>query len=158
MTHEISEQLIAVLFMVVGMMVAPLLFIALDFWAGIRKAKARGERIRSDKMQRTVAKLSRYYNAILAMLVLDVVQIAGFVFLHAYNGWTLYTFPMATLVAVVFVAAIEIKSIVEPADTKESRELREVGELAKAIVEHRQDPKEMAQAIAEYLRSSNDNK
>ena len=158
MTHEISEQLIAVLFMVVGMMVAPLLFIALDFWAGIRKAKARGERIRSDKMQRTVAKLSRYYNAILAMLVLDVVQIAGFVFLHAYNGWTLYTFPMATLVAVVFVAAIEIKSIVEPADTKESRELREVSELAKAIVEHRQDPKEVAQAIAEYLRSSNDNR
>ncbi|MCQ2220006.1 MAG: phage holin family protein [Prevotella sp.] len=154
MTHAISEQLIVVLFMVVGMLITPLLFIALDFWAGIRKAKARKDKIRSDKMQRTIAKMSRYYNAILAMLVLDVVQIAGFVFLHVFNGWTLYTFPLFTLVSVIFVAAIEIKSILEPADAKESRELKEVSELAKAIVEHKQDPKEIAAAIASYLNSN----
>jgi hypothetical protein len=156
MEHAISEQLIVLLFMVVGMMITPLLFIGLDFWAGIRKAKTRGERIRSDKMQRTVQKMSRYYNGILAMLVLDTLQVAGFIFLHLFNGWTLYTFPLFTMVAVCFVAAIEIKSIVEPADAKESRELREVNELAKAIMEHRQEPKEVALAIAEYLRTSSE--
>lgn len=153
MSYTISEQLIVVLFLVVGLLVVPVLLIALDFWAGIRKAHTRGDRIRSDKMQRTIQKLSRYYNAILSMLVLDAVQIAGFVFLHIFNGWTLYTFPLFTLLAVLFVASIEIKSIWEPADVKESREMKEVSELAKAIVAHRSDPKELAEAIAEYLNA-----
>ena len=153
MSYTISEQLIVVLFLVVGLLVVPVLLIALDFWAGIRKAHTRGDRIRSDKMQRTIQKLSRYYNAILSMLVLDGVQIAGFVFLHIFNGWTLYTFPLFTLLAVLFVASIEIKSIWEPADAKESREMKEVSELAKAIVAHRSDPKELAEAIAEYLNA-----
>lgn len=149
--HSVQEQLIVVMFLVVGLMMTPLVFIALDFWAGVRKAKARGERLRSDKMQRTVSKISRYYNAVLGMLVLDVIQIAGFVFLHIFNGWTLWTFPLFTLLAVLFVAAIEIRSIIEPADVKESREMREVTELAKAIAAHRSDPKEVAEAIAHYL-------
>ena len=153
MSYTISEQLIVVLFLVVGLLVVPVLLIALDFWAGIRKAHTRGDRIRSDKMQRTIQKLSRYYNAILSMLVLDGVQIAGFVFLHICNEWTLYTFPLFTMLAVLFVACIEIKSIWEPADVKESREMKEVSELAKAIVAHRSDPKELAEAIAEYLNA-----
>ena len=153
MSYTISEQLIVLLFLVVGLLVVPVLLIALDFWAGIRKAHTRGDRIRSDKMQRTIQKLSRYYNAILSMLVLDGVQIAGFVFLHIFNGWTLYTFPLFTMLAVLFVACIEIKSIWEPADVKESREMKEVSELAKAIVAHRSDPKELAEDIAEYLNA-----
>jgi hypothetical protein len=51
----------------------------------------------------------------------------------------------------MFVAAIEIKSIIEPADAKERREMRDVAELAKAITAHKSDPKEIAEAIAEYL-------
>lgn len=156
MTHDLSEQFIVLLFMVVGLLLTPVIFIALDFWAGVRKAKARGDRIRSDKMQRTIQKMSRYYNAILAMMVLDAVQITGFTFLHIYSGWTLFTFPVATLLSVLFVAAIEIKSIIEPADAKESREMKEVSALAKAIVERRQDPKEIAEAIAEYLGKVNE--
>lgn len=149
--QQISEQLIWLLFGVVGMLFTPLVFIALDYWAGIRKAKKRGDRICSNKMKRTVDKVARYYNAILAMMVLDAIQIGAFIFLWRFNEWDCYTFPLFTLVAVLFVAAIEIKSIVEPADAKESREMREVTELAKAIAEHRSDPKEIAQAIAEYL-------
>lgn len=151
MTYGIEEQLIFLTFLVVGLMIVPVLLIGLDFWAGIRKAKLRGDRIRSDKMQRTIQKLSRYYNAILAMLVLDGVQIAGFVFLHIFNGWTLYTFPLFTLIAVMFTASIELKSIWEPANVKESREMKEVTELAKAIAEHRSNPEEIAEAVANYL-------
>lgn len=147
----IKEQLIVLLFFVVLLLFTPLVFIALDYWSGIRKARKRGEPIRSDKMKRTVDKISKYYNAILAMMVLDVIQIVGFVFLYLFNGWSCYTFPAFTLGAVFFVAAIEIKSIYEPADAKESREMKEVAQLAKAIAEHRSDPKEIAEAIAEYL-------
>lgn len=148
---ELREQLIALLFVVVGMLMTPLIFIALDYWAGIRKARKRGEPIMSDRMKRTVDKVSRYYNAILAMVVLDGIQITGFVFLHLYNGWAAYTFPLCTLAGVGFVACVEIKSIVEPADIKERREQKEVMELAKAIAAHKSDPKEIAEAIARYL-------
>lgn len=150
--QQISEQLTWLLFIVVGMLFTPLVFIALDFWAGIRKSKKRGLRINSDKMKRTVYKVSKYYNTILAMMVVDIIQMMAFIFLWKFNGWDLYTFPIFTLAAVIFVGAIEIKSIVEPADAKEEREFKEVTELAKAIAEHKSDPKEIAEAIAEYLK------
>ena len=148
---ELREQLIALLFIVLGMLVLPLIFIALDYWAGIRKARKRGDPIRSDKMKRTVDKVSRYYNGIFALMVLDIMQISGFVFLHVYNGWTAYTFPVFTFAAVGFVALVEIKSIYEPADAKERKDMKEVAELAKAIAEHRTDPEEIAAAVANYL-------
>ena len=150
--EQLSEQLIAPLLIVTGMLFTPLVFIALDFWAGIRKAHMRGIKIYSDKMKRTVDKISKYYSAILAMLVVDCIQMSAFVFLHLYYQWTPYTFPLFTLAAILFVAAIEIKSIYEPADAKEAREMREVTELAKAIAIHRNDPKEIAKAVAEYLK------
>ena len=156
--NRLSEQLIVLLFVTTGMLFTPLIFIALDYWSGIRKARKRNDPIRSDKMKRTVDKVARYYNAILAMVVLDIIQISAFVFLHVYNGWSAYTFPLFTLIAVLFVAAIEIKSIVEPADAKESREFKEVAELAKAIASHKNDPKEIAEAIASYLQSNETNK
>ena len=149
--NQLSEQLIVLLFVTTGMLFTPLIFIALDYWSGIRKARKRNDPIRSDKMKRTVDKVARYYNAVLAMLVLDAIQISAFVFLHIYNDWSAYTFPLFTFIAVMFVAAIEIKSIIEPADAKERREMRDVAELAKAITSHKSDPKEIAEAIAEYL-------
>lgn len=154
---ELREQLIFLLFLVLLMLVTPLVFIALDYWAGIRKAKKRGEKIASDKMKRTVDKVSRYYNGIFAMMVLDVIQISMFVFLHLYNGWGAWTVPVFTLIGVSFVAAVEIKSIYEPADVKESRERKDVIELAKAIAEHRSDPAEIAEAIAQYLQKRDNN-
>jgi hypothetical protein len=151
---ELREQLIVLLFVVLGMLVTPLIFIALDYWAGIRKARKRGEPIHSDKMKRTIDKVSRYYNGIFALMVLDIIQITAFVFLHIYNEWDAYTFPLFTLIGILFVAAVEIKSIYEPADVKESRELKEVTELAKAIAAHKSDPEEIAEAIAKYLNKN----
>lgn len=152
--NNLSEQLIVLLFVTTGMLFTPLIFIALDYWSGIRKARKRNDPIRSDKMKRTVDKVARYYNAILAMVVLDIIQISAFLFLHVYNGWSAYTFPLFTLIAVLFVAAIEIKSIIEPEDAKESREFKEVTELAKTIASHKNDPKEIAEAIASYLENN----
>jgi hypothetical protein len=155
--NNLSEQLIVLLFVTTGMLFTPLIFIALDYWSGIRKARKRNDPIRSDKMKRTVDKVARYYNAILAMVVLDIIQISAFLFLHVYNGWSAYTFPLFTFIAVLFVAAIEIKSIVEPADAKEGMEFKEVTELAKAIASHKNDPKEIAEAIASYLQNNETN-
>ena len=154
--QALSEQLIALLLIITGMLFTPLVFIALDYWAGIRKARKRGEAIRSDKMKRTIDKISRYYNAILAMMVVDAIQMSAFIFLYLYYGWTAYTIPVFTLAAILFVAALEIKSIYEPADVKERRENQDVIELAKAIAAHKSDPEEIAEAIAKYLNKETD--
>lgn len=147
------EQLTVLLVIVAGMMFTPLVFIALDFWAGIRKARKRGERIMSNKMKRTMDKVSRYYNAILAMLVVDLIQMSAFVFLYLFFGWKAYTFPVFTMVAVMFVAAVEIKSIYEPADAKENKQIRDAMQLAAEIAKHRADAAEIAEAIASYLQA-----
>lgn len=153
---ELQNQFVAILFIVAGLLFTPLIFIALDFWAGIRKAKKRGDMIRSDKMKRTMDKVSRYYNAILAMLVVDGIQMSAFVFMYLYLGWAnAYTFPVFTMLATLFVAAVEIKSIYEPADAKEKQELKDVQALAVAIASHKDDVKEIAEAIAEYLKNDN---
>ena len=153
---ELQNQFVAILFIVAGLLFTPLIFIALDFWAGIRKAKKRGDMIRSDKMKRTMDKVSRYYNAILAMLVVDLIQMSAFVFMYLYLGWAnAYTFPVFTMLATLFVAAVEIKSIYEPADAKEKQELKDVQALAVAIASHKDDVKEIAEAIAEYLKNDN---
>lgn len=154
--EQIHSQIIALIFIEAILLISPVVFISLDFWAGIRKAKHNNIPIRSDKMQRTIQKVSRYYNAILAMVALDIIQIAGFIFLHIYNNWTLYTFPIFTLLAIFFVAAIEVKSIMEPADKKEAKEMEAVLALAKEIAKHRQEPDELAKAIVDYINNQED--
>ena len=149
--EELTGQLVALLFVVAGMMFTPLIFIALDFWAGIRKAKKRGEPIRSNKMKRTMDKISKYYNSILAMLVLDCIQMAGFIYWHLYFGGTAYTLPVFTLAAVMFVAAVEIKSIYEPADAKEGAEMQAVTELAQQIIANKGDAAKLAEILGNYL-------
>ena len=108
-------------------------------------------------MKRTMDKVSRYYNAILAMLVVDGIQMSAFVFMYLYFGWAnAYTFPVFTMLATLFVAAVEIKSIYEPADAKEKQELKDVQALAVAIASHKDDVKEIAEAIAEYLKKNDE--
>lgn len=55
---ELREQLIALLFIVLGMLVTPLIFIALDYWAGIRKARKMGYFNRKERRSRTLGRLS----------------------------------------------------------------------------------------------------
>ena len=64
-------------------------------------------------------------------------------------------FPWLTLLGAIGIGAIEIKSIYEPADAKESKEMRQIAEFAQAVAIHKSDPQEIAKAVIAYL---NDNK
>ena len=149
--EELTGQLVALLFVLAGMLFTPLVFIALDLWAGIRKAKKRGEKIMSNKLKRTMDKISKYYNSILAMLVVDAIQMAGFIYWSMYFGGTAYTMPVFTLAAVLFVAAVEIRSIYEPADAKEGAEMQAVTELAQQLIAHKGDAAKLAEILGNYL-------
>lgn len=133
-------------------LVAPLFLIAFDLWAGIRKAKQRGEAITSQGWKRTVFKIGKYYNMLLALATLDVLQVASFWYLDVYDKWSMPLFPWLTMLGAFLVGIVEVKSILEPATSKEKREITDVANLAAAIASHRTDPQEMADAIASYLR------
>lgn len=150
-----TEQLIIILFITIGILVTPLVFISLDFWAGIRKAKLRGEPITSEGWRRTTYKISKYYNMLIPLLVIDAMQVLGFWYLNTYCGWNMILFPWLTFLGAIVIGCIEIKSIYEPADAKESKEMRQIAEFAHAVTVHKSDPQEIAKAVIAYL---NDNK
>jgi hypothetical protein len=145
------NQLIIVLFITLVILVTPLFFIGFDFWAGTRKAKLRRERITSDKWKRTTTKIARYYNMLLALMVLDAMQIMGFWYLNNFSGWSAPLFPFIVFAGAVFVGAIEVKSIMEPANEKERRDMKQVATLAAEIAKNKTEPEEIAKAIADYL-------
>ena len=150
-----TEQLIIILFITTGILVTPLVFIALDFWSGIRKAKLRGEEITSDGWRRTTYKISKYYNMLIPLLVIDAMQVLGFWYLNTYCDWHMALFPWMTTLGAIVIGCIEIKSIYEPADAKESKEMRQIAEFAQAVAVHKSDPAEIAKAVIAYM---NDNK
>ena len=145
------DKIFTVVTMMMIMLITPLFFILFDLWAGCRKAKQRHEKILSDKLQRTVAKIARYYNALLALCVIDVLQIGMFWYLETYYEWHFPLFPFVTMLGVLGVALIEVKSICEKADDKAKRDMRQVTELAARIAEHRADPTEIAKEVVKYL-------
>lgn len=148
---ENYNQLIIVLFITLVILITPLFFIGFDFWAGTRKAKLRGKPITSDKWKRTTTKIARYYNMLLALLILDAMQILGFWYLNTFCDWKAPLFPFIVFAGAIFVGAIEVKSIMEPANEKERRDMKQVAMLAAEIAKNKTEPEEIAKAIADYL-------
>lgn len=99
-----------------------LVFVAVcvDLWSGIRKAKKAGIARRSWGFRRTVDKMCRYYNCMLAVSVID-----GFLILLLYifqcKGWliTFPLFPIVTLFIGGYLAFIEACSVFEKLEDKE---------------------------------------
>ena len=152
------DELFVVAWMLFGILMTPLFFIAFDLWAGIRKAKQRNEKISSDGWKRTVNKVARYYNALLALVVVDGMQMAGVWYLDNYYGYHIPVFPFITLLGAFGVAAIEVKSIYEKAEEKERREMKQVAALAAVIAKHKADPTEIAKAVVEYMNNGKEDK
>lgn len=147
------DELFVVAWMLFGILLTPLFFIAFDFWAGIRKARQRGEKISSDGWKRTIDKIARYYNALLALVVVDCMQMAGVWYLDSYYGYHIPIFPFITLLGAFGVAAIEVKSIYEKAEEKERREMKQVAALAAEIAKHKTNPEDIARAIVDYMNN-----
>ena len=68
--------------------------IFLDLWAGVRKAKQRGEMRTSEAYKRTIEKVSKYFNMLFAMTLVDCVQIALLFFLYREYGYDIPMLPV----------------------------------------------------------------
>ena len=122
-----------------------------DLWSGTRKAKQRGE-VRSSYMyKKTIDKIARYYNALIALTVIDAMQMGGVWYLDGYYSWSIPIFPVVTLLGALGISLVELKSIYEKADEKVKGDYKEVALLASEIAKHKADPTEIAAAVVEYM-------
>ena len=71
---EILKRIFPQIVMLAVMYFLVLAAIFLDLWAGVRKAKIRGEFRSSFGLRKTVEKIGKYYNMIFVITVIDAMQ------------------------------------------------------------------------------------
>lgn len=145
------NELFVIGWMLFGIYLELFIMILADLWSGVRKAKLRGEVRSSYGYKKTIDKIARYYNALIALTVIDAMQMGGIWYLDNYYGWTIPIFPVVTLLGALGMSLVEIKSIYEKADEKVKGDYKEVALLASEIAKHKTDPTEIAQAVVEYM-------
>ena len=145
------EEVFIVAWIVFGLYMLVFMVVGADLWSGVRKAKRRGEVRSSYGFKRTVDKLARYYNLLIALTVVDCMQMGGVWYLDGYYGYHIPIFPVITLIGAIGLGCIEVKSIFEKAEDKVRSDYQQVLMLAGEIAKHRTDPEEIAKAVVDYI-------
>lgn len=149
------NELFVVAWMLFGIYIEVFVMILADLWSGIRKAKVRGEIRCSYGYKRTIDKIARYYNALIALTVIDIMQMGGVWYLDGYYDWSWPIFPVITLLGALGISLVELKSIYEKADEKVNGDYDNVAVLAAEIAKHKTEPSEIVAALSEYLKKDN---
>lgn len=137
---------------IIACVYALVLFVVfLDLWAGIRKAKQRGEYRSSYGLRKTVDKISRYFNMILVITSIDVVQMLAITQLNPQTNHTLPVLPFFTFIGAMFVGFIELKSIYENSEAKERAKIGDAAKILSQIIQHK-DEQEIIAGVIEYLK------
>ena len=149
------NELFVVGWMLFGIYIEVFIMILADLWSGIRKAKVRGEIRSSYGYKKTIDKIARYYNALIALTVIDIMQMGGVWYLDGYYNWSWPIFPVITLLGALGISLVELKSIYEKADEKVKGDYDNVAALAAEIAKHKTEPSEIVAALGEYLKKDN---
>jgi hypothetical protein len=143
------EKIIVSLWLLFGIYILVLVAIMADLWSGVRKAKQNGIARSSYGFKRTIDKIARYYNVLLALSVVDAMQMASIWYLEVYYGYKVPMFPVISLVGAIGICLIEIKSIYEKAEDKVR--IENVGALAGQVITHKDDIGAIVKAVLEYM-------
>lgn len=147
-------QIVFLLVMAFVLYLAPILAALIDLRVAIKRVKANGGTVESDKLKETPKKISNYLLFIFTLTVVDVVQMMLVHYLAIFYGWTsIPLLPILTAVASVGCCCIEVKSIYEGYDVKTKKDAREVAKMAMAIVKAKTDLEETGKAVGEYFNS-----
>ena len=131
------------------------LFVFLDLWAGIRKAKQRGEYRSSKGLRKTVDKISRYFNMILVITAIDAVQMLAIGLLNPQTSHHLPVLPFFTFLGTIFVGFIELKSIYEKNEDKEKSKIADAARVLSEVLQHR-DEQDVLERVIAYLKTENE--
>lgn len=145
------NELFVIGWMLFGIYIEVFIMILADLWSGLRKAKQRGEVRSSYGYKKTIDKIARYYNALIALTVIDIMQMGGVWYLDGFYGWSVPIFPVVTLLGALGISLVEMKSIYEKADQKVRHDYKELAVLVSEIAKHKTDPAEIAKAIVDYM-------
>ena len=146
------EKIFVILWILLCIYILVLLMIFADLWSGVRKAKRLGVARTSYGYKRTVSKLAQYYNLLIALSVVDTMQMSAVWYLETYYQYTLWLFPFITLIGAIALCLIEVKSIYEKAEDKVR--LDQAGQVVHKIIVNRENIEEVANAIGEYLKKN----
>lgn len=149
---ENFNHIFVILWMLFGLYSLVLIAIMADLWSGVRKAKSLGKARTSYGFKRTVDKIARYYNTLIALSVVDTMQMGGVWYLDGYYGYAIPILPIITLVGAIGIGLIEIKSIYEKAEDKVQME--SIGKMAGRIIANKEDLVEVAKAIADFMQEN----
>ena len=146
------EKIIVLLWILFALYILVFFMIGADFWSGIRKAKKNGIVRYSYGFRRTVEKIKEYYNAMIALTIIDAMQVTALWYLETYYKYEIPMFPFVTLVGAIGLSIIEIKSIYEKAEDKQR--FHEAGALLSSIAKHKTDIEEISKSVANYLKEN----
>lgn len=144
-------EIVVVAWMLFAIYILVLLMICADLWSGLRKAKKRKEIRTSIGLRRTVDKVAKYYNVLIALTFIDCMQMAGIWYLDKYYDWHVPIFPIITMAGAIGIGLIEVKSIFEKAEDKDRYDYQQVGKLLVKLAGSKTDTSEMAKVINEYI-------
>lgn len=144
----ISRQMAAAVMLVTLEYGGVFLAIMADLWSGWRKAVAAGEKRTSRALRRTVDKVARYYNALIALTILDAMVMGAALYVERFHGWNIPAFPAFSLIGAIGLTLIEIKSICE--NTGKHKEIKKVTRLVGELLK-RSDSHEVIRSIIDAL-------
>lgn len=148
------DKIFVSIWILFGIYMMVLLAILADLWAGVRKAKKNGIARSSYGFRKTVDKIARYYNVMLALTVIDAMQMASVWYFETYYECIFPMFPFVTLMGAIGIGLIEIKSIYEKAEDKVR--IDNVAALAGQVISNRDNLNTIAQAVSEYMKKKDD--
>lgn len=141
------------LFILVVIYILVLMVIFLDLWAGIRKARRRGEYRSSYGFRKTVDKVSRYFNMLFVITAIDVVQMLAISQLNNQTDYSLPILPFFTFLGAIFVGFIELKSIYEKSEQKDKAKINEAAKILAQLMQ-RGDDQEAIANIFNYIKTA----
>lgn len=149
-------KIIVTIWILFGLYMLVLLAMMADLWSGVRKAKRVGIATSSYGYKRTIDKAVRYYNFLVALTIIDAMQMAAIWYLEQFYGYRLPFFPFITLLGAISIGLIEIKSIYEKAEDK--IKIDNVAELAKQVARNKENIGAVAEAVIDYLKKKEEEK
>ncbi len=145
-------ELIGPQVLIVACLYALILFVVfLDLLAGIRKAKQRGEYRSSYGLRKTVDKICRYYNMVLVVTAIDIVQMLAVINLNPQTEHSLPVLPFFTFLGAMFVGFIELKSIYEKSEDKEQAKIKDAAKMMAQVLQHSEES-ELVAGFIEYIK------
>jgi phage-related holin len=121
-----------------------------DLISGVRKAKKRGDARTSTGYKKTVDKITRYYNMLFVVSLIDVILVVS----QVHSLFHIPVLPYFTAVGALALCLIELKSIYESAEDKLKKEISGVGSLAGSIIKNKGDVEAIISEIAKRLEEN----